>query len=48
MLINNDEYLQILKAACDFIYKAQYNAVIGKINNKFNYGLVRDLTSTFL
>lgn len=36
MLINNEEYLQILKEACDFIYKAQYNAVIGA-----NYALVK-------
>ena len=36
MLINNDEYLQILKEACDFIHKAQYNAVVGA-----NYALVK-------
>lgn len=29
MLINNDEYLAILSEACEFIKKAQYNAIIG-------------------
>ena len=29
MLINNDEYLAILSDACEFIKKAQYNAIIG-------------------
>ena len=29
MLINNDEYLGILNEACEFIRKAQYNAVVG-------------------
>jgi len=36
MLINNDEYSQVLKEACDFIYIAQYNAVIGA-----NYALIK-------
>lgn len=31
MLINNDEYLGILNEACEFIRKAQYNAVVGTI-----------------
>lgn len=29
MLINSDEYLAILNEACEFIRKAQYNAVVG-------------------
>ncbi len=36
MLINNDEYLAILNEACEFIRKAQYNAVVGT-----NYALIR-------
>ena len=36
MLINNDEYLAILNEACEFIRKAQYNAVVGA-----NYALIR-------
>lgn len=36
MLINNDEYLAILNEACEFIRKAQYNAVVGA-----NYTLIR-------
>ena len=36
MLINNDEYLGILNEACEFIRKAQYNAVVGA-----NYALIK-------
>ena len=36
MLINNDEYFGILNEACEFIRKAQYNAVVGA-----NYALIK-------
>lgn len=36
MLINNDEYLGILNEVCEYIRKAQYNAVVGA-----NYALIR-------